>query len=261
VLVLYKPCPQSILKAFMASRLHKAKPVEDIPGTRFYFEDTIDVDKLDYDSIYSQYKESFGGLDFLEDEKLWEIVEDEIFWASRFTYPDRYQLIFTVLAQIEKNGTKAYLAQSSPESKEMKDRVRRVTSEFRRVKQFLAFVKDEKNMTATVKASFEHRIIDLVLRHYSRRYPGYTVVVLDEEHAHLCHNDEILVDSRANYPESPSRKDARRYWTLLSDFKHLESKKDQDYCVSELPRNYWKWIGEGVQQYGTVPKVTLDSFS
>ena len=78
MLVLYKPCPQSILKAFMASRLHKAKPVEDIPGTRFYFEDTIDVDKLDYDSIYSQYKESFGGLDFLEDEKLWEKFKSKI---------------------------------------------------------------------------------------------------------------------------------------------------------------------------------------
>jgi len=260
MLVLFKPSPQSILKAFMTGRIHKAKPVEDGDARQFFFEDSLDSESLDYDSVYSQYKEQFGGLDFLEDEKLWEILEDEMFWASRYNSPDRFQLIFTVLGQIERNGTKSYLSQQSPEAKEMKDRVRRVTGEFRRAKQFLAFAKDEANKAMVARGSFENSIIDLVLRHYAKRYQGYSIVLLDDQHAHILFKDEILIDSRKRFPEKPGRRDASRYWMLLTDMKHMESKRDRAYYSGSLPRNYWKWVSEGVQVFGAIPKVTLDSF-
>ncbi len=260
MLVLFKPSPQSIIKAYLASRVYKAKPTEEIGGRRFYFEDSIDSDALDYDSLYGQYKESVGGLDFLEDEKLYEVLEDEIFWASRFNSLDRHQLIFRVLSQIEKNGTKSYLGQQSPEAKEMKDRVRRVTSEFRRAKQFLTFAEDVSNKAVIAKASFEHKIVDLVLRHFAKRYPGHSVVILDDEHAHICYKDEILVETRKRFPDRPGRRDSGRYWMLLSDLRNLESKKDKTYYGGALPRNYWKWISEGAHVYGAIPKVTLDDF-
>jgi hypothetical protein len=260
MLVLFKPSPRSVVKAYMAGRVYKAKPVEDTESKKFYFEDIVDSESLDYDALYSQYKEEYGGLDFLEDEKLWEILEDEIFWASRFNSPDRFQLIFAVLSQIERTGTKAYLAQQSPDAKEMKDRVRRVTGEFRRAKQYIAFVEDAQNKAIIGKGSFEHRIVDLVLRHYAKRHPGFSVVILDEERAHICYNDEILVDSRKKFPEKPGRRDSSRYWMLLTDLTHIESKKDPKYNAGELPKNYWKWVTDGAQVYGTVPKVTLDDF-
>ncbi len=261
MLVLFRPSPRSMVKAFMASRVYRAKPVEHSESQRFYFEDYIDSDSLDYDSLYGQYKEQFGGLDFLEDERLLEIVEDEVFWASRFRQPDRFQLILTVLGQIEKGGTKPYLAQQSPEAKEMKDRVRRVTGEFRRAKQFLTFVADEGNKALVGRASFQHRIHDLVLRHFAKRNPGYSVVILDEEHAHICFKDEILVDQRKRFPERPGRREASRYWVLLTDLKHLESKKDKEYYAGQLPANYWKWVSEGAQVLSPIPRITLDDFS
>ena len=261
MLVLFKPFPQSIINAFMASRVHRAKPIENTESKQFFFEDYLDADTLDYDSLYSQYKEQFSGLDLLEDEKLWEILEDEIFWASRFSSVDRFQLIFTVLGQIEKGGTKQYLAQQTAEAKEMKDRVRRVTGEFRRAKQFMTFTRDEGNKVVIGKGSFENNIVDLVLRHFQKRYSGYSVVVLDKEHAHILYKDEVLIEARKKFPEKPGRRDAGRYWTLLTDLKHLESKKDRSYSGGALPRNYWKWVSEGVQVYGTIPKVTLDSFA
>lgn len=260
MLVLFRPSPQSIIRAFIASRVHRAKPVEDPDGRRFYFEEHLDADALDYDSIYSQHKEAFGGLDFLEDEKLSEILEDEIFWASRFNLPDRFQLIFSVLSQIEKTGTRAYLDQKSPEAKEMKDRVRRVTGEFRRAKQFITFAEDAANKAMIGRGSFEHLIADLVLRHFAKRYPGHAIVVLDDAHAHICLRDEILVDSRKRFPEKPGRKDAARYWTLLSDLRNLEARKDKTYSAGPLPRNYWKWVSEGAQVLGPSPKATLDDF-
>ncbi|OGS42090.1 MAG: hypothetical protein A3K67_01780 [Euryarchaeota archaeon RBG_16_62_10] len=260
MLVLFKPYPQSIVRAYVASRVHKAKPVEETDGGRFYFEEHVDADALDYDSIYSQHKEAFGGLDFLEDEKLNEILEDEIFWASRFNQPDRFQLIFSVLLQIERTGTKAYLAQQSPEAKEMKDRVRRVTGEFRRAKQFLTFAEDAANRAMVGKGSFEHLIADLVLRHFAKRYPGHAIAVLDDEHAHICYMDEILVDARKRFPERPGRKDAARYWSLLSDPKNLEARRDRAYPPGQLPRNYWKWVAEGTQPSGQPPRATLDDF-
>lgn len=261
LLVIFRQSPRSLVKAFIASRVYKGKPVEEDPSKKYFFDESVDADTLDYDSLYGQYKETYGGLDFLEDEKLWSIVEDEMFWASRFNSLDRFQLIFTVLGQIERRGTKYYLAQESPEAKEMKDRVRRVTGEFRRAKQFIAFTEDVTNKALIGKGSFEHRIVDLVLRHYAKRNPGYSIVILDAEDAHICYKDEILIEPRKKFPEKPGRKDSARYWMLLTDPKHLESKKDREYQVGELPTNYSKWVSEGVQVFGHAPGATLDDFA
>lgn len=260
MIVLFTPSPQSIIKAFMASRVYKAKPIVADDKKQFYFDDTMSADSLDYDSLYSKYKEVFGGLDFLEDDRLSEILEDEIFWASRYNSPDRFQLIFTVLSQIESEGTKKYLAQESPEAKEMKDRIRRVTGEFRRAKAYMSFSQDPKHRIAIAKGSLEHNIVDLVLRHFAKRNPGYSIAIIDDDVVHILYNDEILIDSRKKFPEKFSRKDFGRYWLLFSDMKHLESRRDKTYSLTQPPRNYWKWISDGAQAFGTVPKVTLDDF-
>jgi hypothetical protein len=47
---------------------------------------------------------------------------------------------------------------------------------------------------------------------------------------------------------------------LLTDMRHLESKKDRTYSSEILPRNYWTWVNDGVLAGGPAPKVTLDSF-
>lgn len=260
MLVLFGPAPRSVIIGFLVSRVTGAKPSPRDHGKQFYFDETVDADQTDYDAQYRQFREKFGGLDFLEDEKLYEIVEDEVFWASRYRSPDRFNLIFTVLAQIEKEGTRGYLSQNSPESKEMKDRIRRVTGEFRRAKGVITFQEDERNKVLVGKASLEHDIHDLVMRHFAKRHPGYTIAILDDETAHICFNDEILADSRKKFPEKLSRKDTGRYWTLLSDAKYMESKRDLRYSAEPLPKNYWKWVGEGSQETTPQPKVTLEDF-
>jgi len=260
MLVLFKRNPRSMITAFLASRVHNAKPLQASRGRQFYFEETIDADEIEYDPLYSEFRDRFGGLDFLEDEKLYGIVEDEIFWASRYESRDRFNLIFGVLAQIEQHGTRDYLAQKTAESKEMKDRVRRVTGEFRRAKGNIPFDEDRKNGILIGKASFEHDIIDLVLRHYASRKPGNTIVILDREHAHICYEDEILIDERSKFPEKITRKDSKRYWSMLSDPKHIESMKDPAYRDILLPGNYWKWVTEGQEEGASGQMITLDDF-
>ena len=260
MLVLFGRTPRSIITAFLVSRVTGAKPTLREAGRQFYFDETTDADKLDYDATYREFKERFGGLDFLEDEKLYEIVEDEVFWASRYRSPDRFILIFSVLAQIEKEGTRGYLAQNSPESKEMKDRIRRVTGEFRRAKGYITLQEDDKNKVLVGRASLEHDIADLVLRHFAKKRPGHTIALLGDETVHICFNNEILVDSRKRFPEKLTRKDASRYWTLLTDVKHLETRRDPKYSAEPLPKNYWKWVGEGVQEESPQPRVTLEDF-
>jgi len=261
MLVVFKSTPRSLIGAYLAGRVHNAKPVGDTGKTKYYFDETIDADALDYDQLYKEYKERFGGLDFLEDQKLYEIIEDEIFWASRYNSPDRFQLIFSVLGLIEREGTKSYLSQKSPESKEMKDRIRRVTGEYRRAKSFISFSEDRENKAIIGRASLEHNIVDLVLRHHAKRKPGYRVAIVDDETAHIVYNDEILVDSKKKFPDRPGRRDSQRYWLLLSDIKHLESKKDPLYADGPLPLNYGKWVFEGAEEEGPAPTVTLDDYT
>ena len=261
MLVLFSASPRSIITAYLASRIHHAKPIEKARNQRFFFEDTLDADSLDYNELYSRHRESHGGLDFLENPKLYEILEDEMFWASRFNSRDRFQLIFEVLEQIETKGTKAYLSQESPVSKEMKDRVRRVTAEFRRAKDFMSFKEDSANKAIVARGTFEHRIFDLVLRHFARRKPGYTVAIVDDEYAHICRNDEILIERADRFPTRRGRKDAKRYWLLLSDVRYTNSRRDPDYDVGELPENYWKWVSEEAKEVATTGVRTLDDFA
>jgi hypothetical protein len=260
MLVLFGPAPRSLITAYLMSRLTGAKPTPRDQGRQFYFDETTDADQADYDAVYKEFKERFGGLDFLEDEKLYEIVEDEVFWASRYRSPDRFVLILSVLSHIEKGGTRSYLAQASPESKEMKDRIRRVSGEFRRAKGYITFKEDARNKVLVGTAGLEHDIADLVLRHFAKRRPGYTVALLGDDKAHILYNNEILVDSRKRFPEKLSRKDAGRYWTMLADVKHLESKRDPLYSAEPLPKNYWRWVTEGTQEEPVRPKVTLEDF-
>ncbi len=260
MLVLFGPSPKSIVTAFLVSRVTGAKPTPREHGRQFYFDETLDADEVDYDAQYRQFREKLGGLDFLEDEKLYEIVEDEVFWASRYRSPDRYNLIFTVLAQIEKEGTRGYLAQGSPESKEMKDRIRRVTGELRRAKGFITFQEDPRNKVLVGRATLEHDIADLVLRHFAKRRPGRTVALVGDETVHILHADEVLVDSKDRFPQKLTRKDAGRYWSMLSDAKHIEARRDPRYSGTPLPKNYWKWVGEGAQEQLEPPKVTLEDF-
>ena len=73
--------------------------------------------------------------------------------------------------------------------------------------------------------------------------------------------NEILVEARKKFPEKPGRRDSARFWMLLTDLKHMESKRDRDYYGWERPMNYAKWVTDGAETYGTVPKVTLDDFA
>lgn len=260
MLVLFSASPKSIITAYIASRIHHAKPVEKAPNQKFFFEEVLDADTLDYDATYSEFRERHGGLDFLENPKLFEILEDEMFWASRFNARDRLQLIFSVLELIERKGTKAYLSQNTPEAKEMKDRVRRVTAEFRRARDFLSFTEDADNKAIIGRGSFEHRILDLVLRHFARRRPGFAVAILDEGHAHICVNDEILIEPVSKFPRRKGRKDATRFWLLHSDMKYVSSRRDPDYTAIDLPGNYWKWIAEDTGGATKAVARTLDDF-
>jgi hypothetical protein len=260
MLVLFRPSPKSIFTAYLASRVLGAKPTPHEPVKRFYFEETMDPDQADYDALYREFKEKYGGLDFLEDDRLYEIVEDEVFWASRYRSPDRYALIFEILSFIERNGTRAYLNQESAEAKEMKDRVRRVTREFRRAKGYIGFEEDERNRVMIGRASLEHDIEDLVLRHFSKKWPGYAIVLMDEEQAHICYDGRILTEARKDFPDRKGSKGFGRYWTMLSDEKHLTARLDPRYSEAALPRNYWKWVGEGTREETVQPKVTLEDF-
>ena len=260
MLILFRQSPRSVITAYLASRVHNAKSVLDDSRKQFFFEETLDADTIDYDSIYTEFKEKFGGMDFLEDDKLYEIIEDEIFWASRFNTPDRYFLIFKILSQIESSGTRAYLAQSSPEAKEMKDRVRRVSGEFRRARGVISFEEDEKAKTLIGRGSFEHEIMDLVLRYHAIRRPGYKIAVVGKDDVHILVDDDIMIDARSRFPEKQTRKDAKRYWTISLNPKNVESKRDPRYLVDRLPSNYWKWVSEGAQEAERPPKVTLDDF-
>jgi hypothetical protein len=136
-----------------------------------------------------------------------------------------------------------------------------VTGEFRRAKAYISFTEDKENRAAVGRASLEHNIVDLVLRHHAKRRPGCRVAIVDDEKVHIVYNDEILVDSRKKFPERPGRRDSQRYWLLLSDVKHLESKKDPLYADGPLPTNYWKWVSEGAEDEGPAPSVTLDDYA
>jgi len=252
--------PQSIILAYMLTRLRDAKAVQFDPTKRFFFDEVEDTRQLDFNKIYPEYGERFGRIDFLEDSKLYEVISNEIFWALRFKSRDNDVLILQVLNQIEAEGSKSYLSKNTGESREMRFRVRRVLSEFNRALRFITFTRYETPALSISKASFDNDIADMVLRAEAMRAPGYVVAIYDDKCVKILLDDEPYIAKRRRVPLSPDRREFQRFWGDLPSSGKVILVRDETHAISEAPSIVFPQMDETAERAISPEVATLDDF-
>lgn len=229
--------PKSVVVAYMLEKMKGMKAVMFDPERRFFFDHIEDARAADYDKIYEEYRAINGKIDFLEDQKLYDIISNDIFWALRFGSMDRGPLVLQMLGEVAKSGSKGYLSESAPESREMRFRVRRVMAEFNRALRYISFARFDEVKLSLASASFENDIADMVLRRESARGPeGYTVAIQGERCVSILLNGTPYLAKTQKVPLSPERKEFKRFWGGLPDSGEGAIWKDEMHNIAEFPR-------------------------
>lgn len=254
MIALFSLEPRSLVVAFMLTRLRGAKAMRHIPGRRFFFDDVVDASTADYDRIYSEYREQFGKMDFLEDLKLWDVISGELFWAMRYTSRDSDNLAIHVLGQIASSGSKGYLSESTPESDEMRSRVKKVLAEFNRAIRFVKFRRFERPALSMAAATFRNDIADMVLRAEAIRVPGNIVAIEQGKIVRILHNGEPYIVRHHRVPLTPERRDFQRFWEGFPQTAKSFLERDEIHALKEMPKIVLPKTGEqpeGAERYET----------
>lgn len=228
--------PRSAVIAFMLTRLESAKAVLFDPEKQYYFDEIEDARASNFNKIYEEYREKFGKLDFLEEQKLYNVMSTEIFWSLRFKARDNASLLLQVLDQIHIQGSKGYFAETTLEAREMRFRVKRVLGEFNRALRFVRFENHSEVNLKIANASFESDIVDMVLRAEVTRSPtGYIAAIYDEREIEVMLNGETFKAKRQRIPLIPERKDFKNFWRGLPETGRKILVKDEVHSLKEMP--------------------------
>jgi hypothetical protein len=237
MIVLFGLEPKSVVVAHMLEKLRGTKAVMLDPERKFFFEQVEDARSADYDKIYEEYRSKHGKIDFLEDGKLYEVVSGDIFWALRFGSLDRSSLVLQMLDKIEAMGSKSYLSEETPESREMRFRVRRVLAEFNRAVRYIKFTRFDEVKLSLGSASFENDIADMVLRAEATRCPdGYTIAVHAEKATNIMVHGTSYLARTQKIPLSPERRGFKHFWGGLPESGGDLIWKDDMHNIAEFPR-------------------------
>lgn len=260
MIVIFGLDPRSAVLAHILSRLRGAKPVLFNRDKQYFFDDVVDARAADFDSAYSEFRERYGKLDFVEDRKLYEIVSNEIFWGLRFKAIDTPSLMMRVISLMHENGTKEYLSESSPEAREMRFRVKRVLSEYNRAIRFVKFSRYSECKLSLARASFENDLVDMVMRaEAGRNPPGTTVAIYDDLSVAILINGQPYLARRQKIPLVPDRKEFERFWGGLPESGKRLLIKDEKHSLREIPEMPPQKIEE---QYGQKKGIaSLDDFA
>jgi len=236
MIVLFGLEPKSVVVAHMLEKLKGMKAAMLDPERKFFFDQVEDARTADYDATYAEYREKFGRIDFLEDPKLYEVMSGDIFWALRFGSLDRSSLVLQMLDKIGADGSKSYLSEATPESREMRFRVRRVLAEFNRALRYIKFTRFDDVKLSLASASFENDIADMVLRAEAARCPGgYSVAINGEKTVAIMINGRPFGAKIQKVPLSPERKGFKLFWGGLPESGGNLIWKDELHDITEFP--------------------------
>jgi len=237
MIVIFGLEPKSAVVAYMLEKLRGMKAAMFDPERKFFFDQVEDAGSADYHEIYEEYRGKYGKIDFLEDAKLYEVVSGDIFWALRFGSIDRGALVLQMIDRIRETSSKSYLAEESPEAREMRFRVRRVLAEYNRALRYIKFDRFEEVKLSLGSATFENDLADMVLRAEVTRCPeGYCAAVYGEKFVNLMINGTPYLARAQRTPLSPARKGFKHFWGGLPESAGDAIWPDEMHRISEFPR-------------------------
>ena len=171
-MIMFSDDPQSILKAYMLSKLTGDTVIAEDSSDLLFFSGAAVIDTVGYElqALSRQYKESFHrNVDWLHTHKGNELMLI-IYKALRHSSDCKHSIIFKALEDAFSKGIEYCLQGASIQSKKLNSLCREVNHEVYRMVGFIRF-KPAGDMCLDARPLLYHATVDLILREFRAGIP------------------------------------------------------------------------------------------
>ena len=245
-MIIFSNNPQSILKAFMLSKLTGDAVITEGSSNLMLFsgDAVINTDSYDLEELAQQYKESFHrNVDWLHTHKGNELMH-VVYTALKHSSESKYSIIFKAIEDAFTKGIDYCLQGASLHSKKLRSLSNDVNHEVYRMMGFIRF-KPAGEKCLVTKPLLCHDTVDMILREFQGRYPNHRVVIITDERSRAIENGKIFDVSKEDYENFIKEDIYDSVWEEYYKSQYIEPRKNMQLATSKIPKKYWDWMQEG----------------
>jgi len=236
-MIMFSDSPQSILKAFILSKLSGDTVITEGSSNLMLFsgDAVINTDSFHLSGLTQQYKESFHrNVDWLHTQKGDELMY-VIHLALLHSSESKYSIIFKAVEDAFTKGIDYCLQGVSNRSNKLRSLCNDVNHEVYRMLGFIRFKPAGENCLAA-KPLLYHDTVDLILREFQSRYPNHRIVLITNERSRAIENNKIFDVNKADY-ENFIREDIyASVWEEYYKSQYIEPRKNMQLAASKIPK-------------------------
>ncbi len=245
-MIMFSDDPQSILKAYMLSRLTGDTVITEGSDDLMFFsgDAVISTDSYDLYELAQQYKGTFfRNTDWLHTYRGNELMSI-IYNALRHSSRDKYSVIFKAVEDAFNKGIEYCLKGASVNSKRLNSLCREVNHEVYRMMGFIRF-KPAGEKCLVAEPLLFHDTVDLILREFQGRYPNHRVVILSDSGSKAVENGKVFEVRKEDYQKYLKDDIYDDLWEEYYKSQYIEPRKNMRLASAKIPKKYWDWMQEG----------------
>lgn len=245
-MIMFSDNPQSIIKAFMLSKLSGDTVMSENGSNLLLFSgnSVINSDSFNLWELEQQYKKSFyRSVDWLHTHKGNELML-VLYKALRHSSESKHSVIFKALEDAFMQGIDYCLQGASSNCKKLNNLCSEVNHEVYRMLGFIRF-KPAGEKCLVAKPLLYHDTADLILREFQDRYPHHRIVIITEEHSIAIESGRIFDVDKRDYEKYLCEDIYDSVWEEYYKSQYIEPRKNIKLAAAKIPKKYWDWMPEG----------------
>lgn len=245
-MIMFTENPQSILKAFMLSKLTGDTVITEGSNSLLLFsgDAVINTDRYDLGELVQQFKKQFGrSADWLHTYNGNELMQ-LIHKALKHSSESKYSIIFKAVEDAFAKGIDYCLQGASLHGKKLNSLCNDVNHEVYRMMGFIRF-KPAGEKCLVAEPLLYHDTIDLILKEFQGRYPNHRVVILTGQRTRAIEGGRLFDVDYEVYKKFLKADIYDSVWEEYYKSQYIEPRKNIQLAASKIPKKYWDWMPEG----------------
>lgn len=173
-------------------------------------------------------------------------LSSNIALVLRHKDPNKDFIIERILKQAKEKGLSYVLCKVSPEAKLFCNMARQVLNEVHRARMFIRLDEVKERKVLYGEFLLEHDTIDLVMSHYTGRFPQYTIMLIIRPYVYISKGKEIfkedIGDREINLPVVHD--EFKQYWLDFYNNQYIPERRNMKLFQKNVPKKYWKYMFE-----------------
>jgi probable DNA metabolism protein len=176
----------------------------------------------------------------------WQLFQRKAMLALLHKNPDRFKVVDAAEQQAQTKGLSYVLCKVSPEAKKFLDYARQVGFEYHKATSFIRLKPIDQQRILMGEFEIRHQTAELIMQHFMRRFPTYTVMLIFGNQAYIGRDKEIYQRTIERQKISPPTvvDEYEKYWLAFYKTQFIPERKNLRYLKQMIPKKYWHWVTE-----------------